>query len=156
MRLTVLGLSHKLPDWQQAGIDDYARRFPRDWPLKLVELPPDKRTQGRSPEQVMGEEAQRLRQAMPRGARLVALDERGAAWTTRQLAEQMKRWQADGRETVFVIGGTDGLDPQLKQEAEHRLQLSAMTLPHGLVRVLLVEQLYRAVSIMNNHPYHRE
>lgn len=156
MRLTILGLSHRLPDWQQAGIDDYARRFPRDWPLKLVELAPDKRTQGRSPEQVMADEAQRLRQAMPRGARVVALDERGAVWTTRQLADQMKRWEEDGRETVFVIGGTDGLDPTLKREADQLLQLSAMTLPHGLVRVLLVEQLYRAVSIMNNHPYHRE
>lgn len=156
MRLTIVGLSHKLPEWQQAGIDDYARRFPRDWPLKLIELAPDKRSNGRTPEQVMADEAQRLRGALPRAARRVALDERGAAWSTRQLAEQMKRWQEDGRDTVFIIGGTDGLDPQLKQEADHRLQLSALTLPHGLVRVLLVEQLYRAVSIMNNHPYHRE
>lgn len=156
MRLTIVGLSHRLPDWQQAGIDDYARRFPRDWPLKLLELAPDRRTQGRSPEQVMSEEALRLRQSIPRGARVVALDERGAAWTTRQLADHMKRWQEDGRETVFLIGGTDGLDPALKREADQLLQLSAMTLPHGLVRVMLVEQLYRAVSIMNNHPYHRE
>lgn len=156
MRLTIIGLSHRLPDWQQAGIDDYVRRFPRDWPLKLVELPPDKRSQGRNPAQVMADEAQRLRQNIARGARLVALDERGAAWSTRQLAEQMKRWQADGRETVFIIGGTDGLDADLKREADQLLQLSALTLPHGLVRVLLVEQLYRAVSIINNHPYHRE
>lgn len=156
MRLTIIGLSHRLPDWQQAGIDDYVRRFPRDWPLKLVELPPDKRSQGRNPAQVMADEAQRLRQNIARGARLVALDERGAAWSTRQLAEQMKRWQADGRETAFIIGGTDGLDADLKREADQLLQLSALTLPHGLVRVLLVEQLYRAVSIINNHPYHRE
>lgn len=156
MRLHIIGLSHKLPDWQQAGIDDYARRFPRDWPLKLTELAPDKRSQGRNPEQVMADEAVRLRQALPRGARLVALDERGAAWTTRQLASQLQRWQADGRDTAFIIGGTDGLDAQLKAEADQLLQLSALTLPHGLVRVLLVEQLYRAVSIMNNHPYHRE
>ncbi len=156
MRLTVLGLSHKLPDWQQAGINDYARRFTRDWPLKLVELAPDKRSGGRTPEQVMSEEAVRLRQSIPKGARVVALDERGANWTTKQLAEQLSNWQVDGREVVFLIGGTDGLDPQLKQEADHRLQLSAMTLPHGMVRVLLVEQLYRAISIINNHPYHRE
>lgn len=156
MRLTVLGLSHRLPDWQQAGIDDYARRFPRDWPLKLVELAPDKRSGGKTPAQVMADEAIRLRQAIPKGARRVALDERGANWSTRQLAERLKQWSADGQETVFIIGGTDGLDPQLKSEADHLLQLSAMTLPHGLVRVMLVEQLYRAISLLNGHPYHRE
>lgn len=156
MRLTVLGLSHKLPDWQQAGINDYSRRFSRDWPLKLIELTPDKRSGGRTPEQVMADEAVRLRQAIPKGARVIALDEHGANWSTKQLAEQLKLWQIDGREAVFLIGGTDGLDPQLKQDADHRLQLSAMTLPHGMVRVMLVEQLYRAISILNNHPYHRE
>ena len=156
MRLTILALSHKLPAWQQAGVDDYLRRFPRDWPMKLLELAPDKRNSGRSAEQVMADEAQRLRQAMPKGARLIALDERGANWTTRQLADKLKLWQAEGRETVFVIGGTDGMDPSLKAEADQLLQLSALTLPHGLARVLLVEQLYRAVAILNNHPYHRE
>lgn len=156
MRLNLIGLSHRLPDWQQAGIDDYARRFPRDWPLKLIELAPDKRNAGRTPEQVMAEEATRLRQAVPRNARIVALDERGQNWSTRQLAEKLKVWQADGREIAFIIGGTDGLDPRLKAEADHLFQLSALTLPHGLVRVLLVEQLYRAISILNNHPYHRE
>jgi 23S rRNA (pseudouridine1915-N3)-methyltransferase len=104
----------------------------------------------------MAEEAERILAAIPQGARVLALVERGANWTTMKLAEQMKDWQRDGRDVVFIIGGTDGLDPSVKKRADQLLQLSAMTLPHGLVRVLLAEQLYRGVSILNNHPYHRE
>ena len=156
MKLYLIAVGHKMPDWIGAGYEEFAKRMPRDFPLQLIELKPDKRIAARTPQQVMAEEAERILAAIPTGARVLALDERGANWTTMKLAENMKDWQRDGRDTVFIIGGTDGLDPSVKKRADQLLQLSAMTLPHGLVRVLLAEQLYRAVSILNNHPYHRE
>lgn len=156
MKLYLIAVGHKMPDWISAGYEEFAKRMPRDFPLQLIELKPDKRISARTPQQVMAEEAERILAAIPTGARVLALDERGANWTTMKLADNMKDWQRDGRDTVFIIGGTDGLDPSVKKRADQLLQLSAMTLPHGLVRVLLAEQLYRAVSILNNHPYHRE
>ena len=156
MKLYLIAVGHKMPDWISAGYEEFAKRMPRDFPLRLIELKPDKRNAGRTPQQVMAEEAERILAAIPNGARVLALDERGANWTTMKLAAQMKEWQRDGRDTVFIIGGTDGLDPSVKQRADQLLQLSAMTLPHGMVRVLLAEQLYRGVCILNNHPYHRE
>ncbi|WP_027468331.1 23S rRNA (pseudouridine(1915)-N(3))-methyltransferase RlmH [Deefgea rivuli] len=156
MKLQLIAVGHKMPNWISEGYAEYAKRMPRDFTLTLTELKPDKRISARTPQQVMAEEADRILAAIPDGARVLALDERGANWTTMKLAEQMKDWQIDGRETVFIIGGTDGLDPRIKQRADQLLQLSAMTMPHGMVRVLLAEQLYRAVSIINNHPYHRE
>ncbi|MBS1155773.1 MAG: rRNA ((1915)-N(3))-methyltransferase RlmH [Proteobacteria bacterium] len=156
MKLYLIAVGHKMPDWISAGYEEFAKRMPRDFPLQLIELKPDKRNAGRTPQQVMAEEAERILAAIPSDARVLALDERGANWTTMKLAENMKDWQRDGRDTVFIIGGTDGLDPSVKKRADQLLQLSAMTLPHGMVRVLLAEQLYRAVSILNNHPYHRE
>lgn len=156
MKLFLIAVGHKMPDWITAGYEEFAKRMPRDFPLQLIELKPDKRNAGRTPQQVMAEEAERILAAIPTGARVLALDERGANWTTMKLAENVKDWQRDGRDTVFIVGGTDGLDPSVKKRADQLLQLSAMTLPHGMVRVLLAEQLYRAVSILNNHPYHRE
>ncbi|QZA81608.1 23S rRNA (pseudouridine(1915)-N(3))-methyltransferase RlmH [Deefgea piscis] len=156
MKLQLIAVGHKMPNWITEGFAEYAKRMPRDFALTLTELKPDKRISARTPQQVMSEEADRILAAIPDGARVLALDERGANWTTMKLAENMKHWQIDGRETVFIIGGTDGLDPRIKQRADQLLQLSAMTMPHGMVRVLLAEQLYRAVSIINNHPYHRE
>ena len=156
MKLQLIAVGHKMPNWIAEGYLEYAKRMPRDFTLTLTELKPDKRISARTPQQVMAEEADRILAAIPDGARVLALDERGANWTTMKLADNMKDWQIDGRETVFIIGGTDGLDPRIKQRADQLLQLSAMTMPHGMVRVLLAEQLYRAVSIINNHPYHRE
>ena len=156
MKLQLIAVGHKMPNWISEGYLEYAKRMPRDFTLTLTELKPDKRISARTPQQVMSEEADRILAAIPDGARVLALDERGANWTTMKLADQMKDWQIDGRETVFIIGGTDGLDPRIKQRADQLLQLSAMTMPHGMVRVLLAEQLYRSVSIINNHPYHRE
>ncbi|MFC7418898.1 23S rRNA (pseudouridine(1915)-N(3))-methyltransferase RlmH [Iodobacter arcticus] len=156
MKLTLIAVGHKMPDWIDSGYKEFSKRMPRDFPLQLLELKPDKRGSGKTAQQVMADEAERILAAIPQDARVLALDEHGANWTTMQLAEKMKTWQIDGRETVFIIGGTDGLDPSVKKRADQLLQLSAMTLPHGMVRVLLAEQLYRAVSIINNHPYHRE
>lgn len=144
-----------MPSWVNAGFDDYARRMPRDFALDLVELKPEPRDRGKSVVQLLAAEAPRIRAACA-GFQLVALDEHGAAWTTSQLAAHMERWHTEARNVAFAIGSADGLDPVLKRDADVVLALSSMTLPHGLVRVLLAEQLYRAVSVNAGHPYHRE
>ncbi|MCB6183882.1 23S rRNA (pseudouridine(1915)-N(3))-methyltransferase RlmH [Leeia sp. TBRC 13508] len=156
MKLSLLAVGQKQPGWMEEGYKEYAKRMPREWPLQLIELKPEKRVGGKTAEQVMAAEKVRILDALPKSARLVAMDERGARWTTMDLAKQMEAWQQDGRDVAFVIGGADGLDPEVKQRADQLLALSPMTLPHGLARVMLAEQLYRAVSILNNHPYHRE
>lgn len=144
-----------MPSWVAEGYDAYAKRMPRELPLDLVELKPEPRDRGKPVPQLLAAEAVRIRAACGE-ARLVALDERGAAWTTRELAARLARWQANAQDVAFVIGSADGLDGALKRDAHATLALSALTLPHGLVRVMLAEQLYRAVSLNAGHPYHRE
>lgn len=155
MKLHILAVGHKMPDWISAGFDEYAKRMPPELRIELREIKPDARTGGRSAQSVMAAEGQRIEAALPKGALVVALDERGRDWTTMQLAAALPSWQREGRDVAFVIGGADGLDPQIKARAELLLRVSSLTLPHGMVRVLLAEQLYRAWSITQNHPYHR-
>jgi 23S rRNA (pseudouridine1915-N3)-methyltransferase len=130
--------------------------MPRELPLKLVEVKVEPRTTGKPVAALMAAEATRLRAALPDNCRRVVLDERGADWTTRQLATRLEKWSEAGDDVAFLVGGPDGLDPQLKQEADDTMRLSALTLPHGLVRVVLAEALYRAHSLLKGHPYHRE
>ena len=144
-----------MPAWVAAGFDDYVRRMPRNCTLSLVELRPAPRDRGKSVPQLLAAEALRIR-AAAEGHRIVALDERGAAWTTRELAAKLGKWRAQAADIAFVIGSADGLDSALKRDAHAVLALSAMTLPHGLARVVLAEQLYRATSLAAGHPYHRE
>ncbi|HTH73507.1 MAG TPA: 23S rRNA (pseudouridine(1915)-N(3))-methyltransferase RlmH [Trinickia sp.] len=155
MKLHILAVGHKMPDWIATGFDEYAKRMPPELRIELREIKPEPRTGGRSAQSVMAAERQRIEAALPKTARVVALDERGRDWTTMQLAAALPDWQRDGREVAFVIGGADGLDPDIKARAEILLRVSSLTLPHGMVRVLLAEQLYRAWSITQNHPYHR-
>jgi 23S rRNA (pseudouridine1915-N3)-methyltransferase len=155
MKLHILAVGHKMPDWITAGFNEYAKRMPPELRIELREIKPEPRAAGRPAESVMAAERQRIEAALPKAARLIALDERGRDWTTVQLAEALPAWQQDGRDVAFVIGGADGLDAQLKSRAELLLRVSSLTLPHGMVRVLLAEQLYRAWSITQNHPYHR-
>jgi 23S rRNA (pseudouridine1915-N3)-methyltransferase len=155
MKLHILAVGHKMPDWIAAGFDEYAKRMPPELRIELREIKPEPRTGGRTAPSVMAAERQRIEAALPKGARLIALDERGRDWTTMQLADALPAWQQDGRDVAFIIGGADGLDTELKARAELLLRLSSLTLPHGMVRVLLAEQLYRAWSITQNHPYHR-
>jgi 23S rRNA (pseudouridine1915-N3)-methyltransferase len=129
--------------------------MPPELRIELKEIKPEQRSAGRNAESVMAAEKQRIEAALPKNARVVALDERGRDWTTMQLANALPGWQQDGRDVAFVIGGADGLDPAVKARAELMLRVSSLTLPHGMVRVLLAEQLYRAWSITQNHPYHR-
>jgi 23S rRNA (pseudouridine1915-N3)-methyltransferase len=155
MRLRIVALGHRMPAWVNDAVADYARRLPREYAFELVELRPAPRDRGRSIRMLLADEAQRVA-AVCNGARIVALDERGAAWTTRQLADRLSRWRGDGGDAAFVIGSADGLDASIKQNAEAVVSLSSLTLPHGLVRVVLAEQLYRAATLLAGHPYHRE
>lgn len=156
MKISILAVGTRMPNWVDEAFADYAKRFGRDIHLELKEIKPEKRGGGVNAEKGIAAEHARLMAAIPSRATLVVLDERGKNWTTVRLAEQMQSWLKDGHDLCFVIGGADGLAPELKQKADTLLQLSALTLPHGMVRVLLVEQIYRAISILNNHPYHRE
>lgn len=155
MKVRLLTISHKQPPWVAAACGEYERRLPREWGFAVVVVKPEPRTSGASAERVQAAEAQRLVDALPKSALLVALDERGEAWTTQQFAAALARWQSSGRDLAFVIGGADGLAPTLLQRADRRLSLSPLTLPHGLVRVVMVEQLYRAATILQGHPYHK-
>ncbi|MDR5778958.1 23S rRNA (pseudouridine(1915)-N(3))-methyltransferase RlmH [Caballeronia sp. LZ065] len=155
MKLVILAVGHKMPDWITKGFDEYAKRMPPELRIELKEIKPEQRSSGRNAESVMAAEKQRIEAALPKNARMVALDEHGRDWTTMQLAHALPGWQQEGRDVAFVIGGADGLDPAVKSRAELLLRVSSLTLPHGMVRVLLAEQLYRAWSITQNHPYHR-
>lgn len=155
MKLRIVALGHKLPSWVAAAYGDYARRLPREFALELIELKPEARHRGKSIAQILAAESERVAAAST-GYHLVALDERGEAWTTAQLARALSGWRDEARAVAFVIGSSDGLSPAVKRRADAVIALSALTLPHGLARVLLVEQLYRAVSLLQGHPYHRE
>ena len=156
MKITLLAVGTRMPRWVDEAYADYAKRLPREVQLELKEIRPEKRGSGVTAEKGIAAEHARLMAALPPRAKLVVLDERGRNWTTKQLADNLKGWLADGQDIAIVIGGADGTAAELKSRADILLQLSAMTLPHGMVRVLLAEQVYRAVSILNGHPYHRE
>jgi len=155
MKLLVAAVGTRMPQWVQQAWDDYARRLPADCALTLAEIKPEPRTNGKTPAQMMALEARRISAVVPASALRIALDERGKDLTTAQLAEQLTQWRHAGRDVALIIGGPDGLDADLKTACDARLRLSALTLPHPLVRVLLAEQLYRAWSITAGHPYHR-
>ncbi len=155
MKLRIVALGHRVSAWVGAGFDDYARRLPREWALEIVELKPEARDRGRSVAQMLAAEAARIAAACA-GSRIVALDERGAAWSTREFASHLRSWQEAGQDVAFVIGSADGLHADIKAQAAALVALSAMTLPHGLVRVVLAEQVYRAASLLAGHPYHRD
>ncbi len=155
-RLHIVAVGSRLPEWANAACDEYLKRLPRGYEAPLAEVKAEPRTSGKSTEQLMAAEAQRLRAVIPRGARLVALDERGQDLTTAKFASRMRTWLDSGVPTAFLIGGPDGLDPAIKADCELLLRLSSFTLPHALARVLFAEQLYRAASVLTGHPYHRE
>jgi 23S rRNA (pseudouridine1915-N3)-methyltransferase len=155
MKLLVLAIGQRQPSWAESAWADFAKRFPPEMRLELKALKAEPRGQ-RNEAQCMAAEAQRIEAACPKGARRVVLDERGAAVTTPQLAERLQHWRADGRDVALLIGGPDGLDAALKASADETLRLSDLTLPHAFVRVLLAEALYRAWTLLQGHPYHRE
>ena len=155
MRLTIVAVGQKVPDWAQTAYDDYAKRFPPELKVELKAVKTEPRA-SKTLENLLLAERSRIEGAIFKGVRIVALDERGTAVTTLALAERLKSWQLSGDDVAIVIGGPDGLDGEFKKAAHERVRLSDLTLPHAMVRVLLIEQLYRAWSITINHPYHRE
>lgn len=156
MKLLVVAVGNRQPDWVEAGCAEYLKRMPRELPAQVVEVRPEPRAGGKTRDQLLAAERTRIDAALPAGARLIALDERGDDLTTVKFAQRLETWMGEGRDAVFLIGGADGLDAALKARAETRLRLSSLTLPHGLARLLLCEQLYRAASVIKGHPYHRE
>ena len=158
MQLVIVAVGHKMPAWIESGFAEYAKRMPPELRIELREIKPETRSSGNNAATVMQREAARIEAvlgSLSKQCRIVALDERGKHWTTVQPAEQLTGWQREGGDVAFLIGGADGLDPALKARAQTLVRLSSLTLPHGMVRVLLAEQLYRAWSVTQNHPYHR-
>ena len=156
MKLLIVAVGQRVPDWAQTAWDDYAKRFPSSElkvELKAVKTEP---RGSKTLDTIYAAERERIEAAIPRGCRIVALDERGTNLTTVALAAKLNHWQLEADDVALVIGGPAGLDPEFKKLAHERIRLSDLTLPHAMVRVLLIEQLYRAWSVNANHPYHRE
>ena len=158
MKFRIVAVGHKMPAWINIGFNEYAQRMPREARVELIEIKPAVRAGGgeKSTQQWLAVEAERIRAALPARAFRVVLDESGTAMATTDFARRIERWRRDGVDVAFVIGGADGTASALREEAEMLLSLSPLTLPHGLCRVMLAEQLYRAASMLAGHPYHRE
>ena len=155
MKLGIVAVGQRMPDWAPTAYDDYAKRFPPELRVDIKTVKTEPRG-SKTLETLLAAERARIEAQIPRGTRIVVLDERGTNLTTKALAERLKAWQLEGDDVALVIGGPDGLEPAFRQTAHERIRLSDMTLPHALARVLLIEQLYRAWSVNANHPYHRE
>ena len=156
MRIRLIVVGQRLPPWVQAGCEEYMKRLPREWNFELVAVKAANRPGNTPAGTAMQAEARAIADAVLPGMRRVALDERGQQSTSAKLAERLALWQRDGRDVALIIGGADGLAPEIRQSADEALSLSQMTLPHGLARLVLLEQLYRASSLLKGHPYHRE
>lgn len=144
-----------MPKWVDQGYAEYAKRLPKSCALKLVELPMAQRSKNAAVDKLKAEEALRIQTAIPKGAQLIVLDEHGQQPTTLKLANRLEAWLGSGQDIALVVGGPDGLDERLIQQAHWKWSLSNLTLPHPLVRIVVAEQLYRAWSVIQNHPYHR-
>ena len=156
MHIQIVAVGNKMPEWVDKGFVEYARRFPPDMRLHLTEIPSGKRGKNADIKRILDKEGELTLQSIPRGNRIVTLEVEGKMWDTPKLAQHMQSWQMDGRDISILIGGPEGLAPSCLQASEQAWSLSALTLPHPLVRVILAESLYRAWSLNNNHPYHRD
>ncbi|WP_163936935.1 23S rRNA (pseudouridine(1915)-N(3))-methyltransferase RlmH [Paraferrimonas sp. SM1919] len=156
MKLQLIAVGTKMPSWVATGLAEYQRRFPKDMPFEVIEIAAGKRGKNADIARILQKEGEQMLAAVKKGNRIVTLDLPGKNWTTPQLATELNKWQLDGRDVSLLIGGPEGLAPACKQAAEQSWCLSALTLPHPMVRVMVAESLYRAWSINNNHPYHRE
>jgi 23S rRNA (pseudouridine1915-N3)-methyltransferase len=155
MKLGILAVGHKLPEWVAKGCAEYVKRMPRELPLGVLEIKPEPRG-SKTREQLLTAEKSRLLAALHGYQRIVILDEKGDDLNTLKLAQRLEDWMREGGDTAFIIGSADGIDEELKQRAQDTIRLSSLTLPHAMARLILCEQLYRAVSVIKNHPYHRE
>ena len=156
MKLFILAVGNKMPKWVDDGFADYAMRMSQEVTIELLKIKPEKRSKNIKISRLLCAEAKRIHAVLPPKCRTIVLDECGRHWSTVKLSDSISSWMRNGGDTAFIIGGADGLDLEIKKSADEVLALSALTLPHGLVRVLLAEQLYRAVSLIKQHPYHRK
>lgn len=156
MRLQIIAVGQKMPTWITQGFTEYQKRFPSDMPLELTEIPAGKRNKKADIKRILDKEGIQMLAAIPRGTHIVTLEVEGHSWDTPTLASNLQRWQNDGRNVAFLIGGPEGLADTCLQASHERWSLSPLTLPHPMVRVMLAEALFRAWSLNNNHPYHRE
>ena len=155
MRIHLISVGNRMPRWVQEGYGEYAKRMPPECSLKLVEIAAARRGKGMDAKRAVAEEGRRMLRALPKGARVIALDVGGRSWSTEQLSARLGGWLAGGRDLALLVGGPEGLDPACLERAEGCWSLSSLTFPHPLVRVVLAEQLYRAWSLLKGHPYHR-
>jgi 23S rRNA (pseudouridine1915-N3)-methyltransferase len=156
VKIHLLAVGTKMPGWVVTAFEEYSKRMPRECSIELREISPAHRGKSGNADRYKADEAQRIISALPKGAQLVVLDERGKPWTTMQLSRQLENWMQQGQDIALIVGGPDGLDPSIMQQAQQQWSLSPLTLPHPMVRILLAEQLYRAWTILQGHPYHRE
>ena len=155
MRIHLIAVGQRMPDWVEAGYQEFSKRLSAECTLQLVELAPGKRGKGMDVARAMRDEAKRMVDAIPKGALVIALDQRGREWDTQELSQQLADWLQLGRDVALLIGGPDGLAEECMALAERKWSLSRLTLPHPMVRIVVAEQIYRAWSILKNHPYHR-
>jgi 23S rRNA (pseudouridine1915-N3)-methyltransferase len=155
MNIYLIAVGDKMPRWVQDGYAEYAKRMPVECRLTLVPIHPGKRGKNTDVARAVRDEGERMLAAIPKGARVIALEVGGRRWSTEQLAEQLDTWLAGGQDIALLVGGPEGLAEDCRSSADQQWSLSPLTLPHPLVRVLLAEQLYRAWSILRGHPYHR-
>ena len=155
MRARLIAIGERMPAWVAEGFAEYRKRLSHDLPLELIELKPGARGKGRDDARAMHDEGAAMLAAVPRGIHVIALDGHGKAWSSEELAEQLAKWRMAGRDLAFLIGGPDGHAAEVLARADQKWSLGPLTLPHMLVRLVLVEQLYRAASLLAGHPYHR-
>ncbi len=156
MKIHLIAVGHKMPRWVVDGYQEFAKRLPTECKLTLIEIAPGRRSKSADVKRAIQNESSKMLAAIPKNAKVVALDERGKAWTTRQLSSQLEGWMAEGCDVALLVGGPDGLSDECRARAAAQWSLSPLTLPHALVRVVVAEQLYRAWSVMKGHPYHRD
>ena len=155
MRVRLIAVGNKMPKWVTEGYDEYAKRLPKDFALELVEIPMSPRGKNTDIPKAIRKEGDSMLEAIPSGDKVIAMEVLGKEWSTEQLADQTEQWRMDGYNVTLLVGGPDGLDPRCTARADQAWSLSRLTLPHPMVRVILAEQIYRAWTLMNNHPYHR-
>lgn len=155
MQIHLIAMGHRMPDWVDQGVNEFTKRMPPECKVRVVEIPAAKRSKTSDITRLMQQEGEKMLAAIPKGAMVLALDVKGKALSTEELSQQLDSWLQGGRDVAMLIGGPEGLAPACLEKAELKLSLSKMTLPHPLVRVMLCEQLYRAMSILKNHPYHK-
>ncbi|MBT80191.1 MAG: 23S rRNA (pseudouridine(1915)-N(3))-methyltransferase RlmH [Alteromonadaceae bacterium] len=156
MKIQIVAVGTKMPDWVARGVDEFVRRFPADMPVSFTEIAAGKRGKNADIPRILQKEGEATLAAIPKGNRIVTLEVTGKPWDTPQLARQLDAWKMDGRDVSLLIGGPEGLAPECIAASEQRWSLSNLTLPHPLVRIIVAESLYRAWSVTQNHPYHRE